>query len=109
VQAILDHRREISRTLLTAGVIGLAFLALLFAATVPIDGPVSIPTMLYFAALMTGLGIFTACVFGGWKIAIFAIQDPPRRRADLVYLIAFTIWVAWTLFTALYYFMIWAR
>ncbi len=106
MEAILVHRRGVARALLTAGSFGLvAVVSLATAAGYSIGS--TIANLLFFVGEIVAIGIFTATVFGGWKILRLAIGDAPRRRTDLFYLAAFTIWVCWTLSGAAVYAYAW--
>ena len=92
--------------LLTAGSFGLVAVVSLATEAGYSIGPTT-ANLLFFIVEIVAIGIFTATVFGGWKILRLAMGDTPRRRTDLAYLAAFRIWVCWTLSGAAVYAYAW--
>jgi hypothetical protein len=100
---LLIRRNQFAALLLVCGGVAwavlLSVLIWLAAQETPGTSIVSLAE-LFFIVKLTGIALFVALVFGGWKIAWFALRNPPARRGDTVYLFTFSIWIVWTLLGA---------
>jgi hypothetical protein len=102
---LIAHRQRIARLLIALGVASVAFdLFVLFRLAFHYAGTLvwTNGDALRVVAELVGVMLFTALVFGAWKIAWFALRSPRVARSDWVYIVVFSGWVAYNLLVALF-------
>jgi hypothetical protein len=103
-EVLTAHRQRIAGALRALGAFSAVFiLAVLISTSDGVDEPMRWTSLhdLLFVAQLAGVLIFTALVFGGWKIAWFVLRNPRVVRSDWVYIAIFSVWIAYMLGTGI--------
>jgi hypothetical protein len=96
------YRQRIARTQLLVGAGSIVLLICSFLRVATLVGPLDARGAAFLVGWIAMLGLFMSLVFGSWKIAWFVWRNPPAKGSDAVYIIAFSVWIVWTLFGAIF-------